>query len=118
MAVGVADLDRGSLLSVDWDLCSRWMLRLNCVEAAGAGVGRYLGYWAGRYRHAQNRPTWLEIEVNGLPANDIGGTHVVWASAHVESTRIIPGRIPGSIRFTKLDPNFVGKDSGHHKCYR
>ena len=51
-------------------------------------------------------------------ANKIGGTHVVWASlltAHAWNLNHLPGRIPGSIRFTLLEPNFVGKDSGHHK---
>ena len=56
---------------------------MNCVRSAG--VGRDLGYWAGRYRHAQYSPNRLEIEVVELPANDIGGTHVVWLYAHVES---------------------------------
>ena len=47
--------------------------------------------------------------------NKVGGTHVVWLSAHVESTESSPGGIPGSIRFTLLEPNFVEKDSIHHK---
>ena len=85
----------------------------------GAGLYRpVLGYEAGRVTGASRRL--IQLGLRKWRSWPIGLEEPTWVWRLLslrmrEELNHLPERIPGSIRITLLEPNFVGKDSGHHK---